>query len=100
VLSGEKHADLGVLSFLLQLLHFAREIVQNVLAFIRQFSERLEVFDLTCQLGIQLDILFQIASLLERRLRFFLVVPEFGTCYFSFELENLCTFAVCIKDTL
>jgi len=33
-------------------------------------------------------------------LRLFLIIPEFGLCYFLFELENLRAFVFRIKDTL
>ena len=100
VLAGEKHADFGVLSLLLELLDLAREFGQHILAFIRQFGKRLQVADIPRQLGIQLDIPLQPAARLQDRLRFFLIVPEFRLGCFFFQLENLCALVFRIKDTL
>jgi hypothetical protein len=100
VLPGKKHADFGVLSLLLELLDFARKVVKHVFAFMRKLRQRLEIFHILCQLGIQLNVLVQAAARLQDRLGLLLIAPELRLGCFFFELENLRAFACGIKDTL
>jgi hypothetical protein len=100
VFAGKEHANFCVLGFLLDLFDFANKVRHYVFPLVRQFDKRFQVFDVSCQFGIQLDVLFQAASRLEDCLRLFLIIPEFGLRYFFFELENLRVFVFRIKDTL
>jgi hypothetical protein len=96
----QKHADFRVLSFLFKPLYFIRKIAQHIFAFAGQFHQGLQILEVSGKLGIRLDIFLQTTACLQNRLSFFLVVPEFRAGYPLFKLENLRTFAVCIKDTL
>jgi hypothetical protein len=100
VLSGKQRSDFGVLRFPLQYFHFAGKIRQDIFTFGRKLGKRFQILDILCQLRIRLDILFQPAPLLQDCLRFLLIVPEIRSGYVFFELENLGTFMIRIKDNL
>lgn len=100
MLSGKKHAYFCVLSFMFELFDLAHELRFYIFPLGGKFGKRPQIIRIPCQFGIQLNVLIKAASRLKNLLRLFLVIPEFRPGYFFFQLENLCTFAFRIKDTL
>jgi hypothetical protein len=52
------------------------DVFRDILAFPGKFEERLQVFDRSLQLSIQLDIVFELLAALQNRLRLGLIIPK------------------------
>jgi hypothetical protein len=52
------------------------DVFRDILAFPGKFEERLQVFDRSLQLSIQLDIVFKLLAALQNRLRLGLIIPK------------------------
>jgi hypothetical protein len=100
MIAGEEHAYFGVLSLLFELLNLAFELGHHILPLFRELRKRFQVFNISRQFGVQLNVMLEAAARLQDSLRLFLIVPEIRTGYFFFQLENLRAFSLRIKDTL
>jgi hypothetical protein len=52
------------------------DVFREIHAFPGKFEERLQVFDRSLQLSIQLDIVFKLLAALQNRLRLGLIIPK------------------------
>jgi hypothetical protein len=52
------------------------DVFSDILALPGKFEERLQVFDRSLQLSIQLDIVFKLLAALQNRLRLGLIIPK------------------------